>query len=273
MRNFMKSTVFKVLICVLAFLIGMMIYAATTDFGAFTGTILSPFQSLASSISTSIHNRTDASHTKAALEKENEELKKELNELRKSQVELDELRRQNNLYKEFLGLKEENPDYTFVDARVIAMDPVSMYHDFTINRGSHDDVSAGDVVMVPDGMVGVVSEVGINYAKVRTLLDPDLQISCYDSRTREDGMSTNSLELVKLNQFKLSQLNREATAAAGDYVVTYGGIYPSGLLIGEIVSVQADTDGLSKFAIVQPFVNIPAVSEVFVITNFEGGLQ
>lgn len=269
MKNFVRSTGFKVLLCVLAFLIGMMIYAAATDFGAVTGAILSPIQSVVSSISNGIHETFDSSHTKANLEKENEKLKEEINKLHEEQVELDELRRQNELYKEFLGLKEENPDYTFVDARVIAVDPSDPYHNFTINRGSLKDVKEKNVVMTPAGMVGVVYEAGLNYAKVRTILDPELQVSCYDSRTREDGMSTNTLDYANDGQFKLAQMDRNSTAAIGDAVVTYGGIYPSGLLVGEMVAVQGDSDGLSKYAIVKPYADIQAVSEVFVITNYE----
>ncbi|MBP5303750.1 MAG: rod shape-determining protein MreC [Clostridia bacterium] len=271
MKHFMKSTGFKVLICILAFLIGMLGYAAATDFNSVTGTLLSPFQSLTSSLSTGIHNLFDSSNSKKSLEEENAKLKDQINALRKSQVELDELRRQNTLYKDFLGLKEENPDYVFKDARVIAVDPVDIYHNFTINRGTMHDVKKGNVVITPDGLVGVVYETGINYAKVRTILDPELQISCYDSRTREDGISTNDLENAKQEQFKLSQMSRDATAATGDTVVTYGGIYPTGLLIGEIIQVKADTDGLSKYALVKPFADISAVSEVFVITSFKEG--
>ena len=96
-----------------------------------------------------------------------------------------------------------------------------------------------------------------------------MQISAYDSRTREDGLTAGSVELARAGQLRLTQLERSDTAAAGDYVVTYGGSYPEGLLIGEILEISPASDGLSKYAVVRPFADIHALSNVFVITSFE----
>ncbi len=273
MKHFWKSCGAKVLICVAAFLIGMMIYAATTGFASLTGSVFSPIQSFVSRVSTGVHDLFSGSETKTVLSSENKELQEELNQLRKQQVELDELRRQNDLYKEFLGLKEENPDFTFVDARVIAADANDPYGNFAINKGTLNDVSVGDAVITPAGLVGAVYEAGLSFAKVRTILDPALQISCYDSRTREDGITSNELTLAKSGKMEMTQIARSATMTAGDIVVTYGGQYPPKLLVGEIDSVSTETTGLSKVAIIKPYVDVLSVSEVFVITDFEGALQ
>ena len=101
------------------------------------------------------------------------------------------------------------------------------------------------------------------------MLDPGLQISAYDSRTREDGLLTGNLELALDGKLKLSQMDRDITASAGDIIVTYGGSYPEGLLIGTIAEIGAETDGLSKYAVINPFVNVGTISEVFVIVNYE----
>lgn len=267
MKDFWKSRGFKVLACVAAFLIGMMIYAASTGFETISGTILKPLQSAVSAVSDGVHNLFGDSA--ATLKKENASLKEELNTLRKQQVELEELRRQNETYKEFLALKEENPDFVFVDARVIAADPTDPYGNFTVGAGSLADVEAGNAVITPEGLVGVVSDVGLNYAKVKTVLDPSLQIAAYDSRTREDGLTGNTYTLAKSGELKLTRLLRDTTAAVGDFVVTYGGQYPSGLLIGEITAVKPETDGLSRYAEVKPFAPVFSVAEVFIITDSE----
>ena len=269
MKDFWKSRAFKVLACVAAFFIGMMIYAAVTGYETISGAVLKPLQSGISAVSDGVRGLFgDSAKT---LKKENEALKEELNTLRKQQVELEELRRQNETYKEFLALKEENPDFVFVDARVIAADPTDPYGNFTIGAGSLADVSVGNAVITPEGLVGVVSDVGLNYAKVKTVLDPSLQIAVYDSRTREDGLTGNSYDLAADGQLKLCRLTRDTTAAVGDFVVTYGGQYPSGLLVGEITAVKSETDGLSKYAEISPFAPVFSVAEVFVITDSEEG--
>ncbi len=267
MKDFWKSRGFKVLACVAAFFIGMMIYAATTGFQTITGAVLKPMQSGISAVSDGIRGLFGESAK--SLKKENAALKEEINALRKQQVELEELRRQNETYKEFLALKEENPDFLFVDARVIAADPTDPYGNFTVGAGSLSGVQAGNAVMTPEGLVGVVSDVGLNYAKVKTVLDPSLQIAAYDSRTREDGLTGNDYLLAADGKLKLCRLMRDTTAAAGDFVVTYGGQYPSGLLIGKVTAVKSETDGLSKYAEVEPFAPVSAVAEVFVITHSE----
>ena len=267
MKDFWKSRGFKVLACVAAFFIGMMIYAAVTGFETITGAVFKPLQSGMSALSDGVHNLFGDSAK--SLKKENAALKEELNDLRKKQVELEELRRQNETYKEFLALKEENPDFVFVDARVIAADPTDPYGNFTVGAGSLADVKAGNAVITPEGLIGVVSDVGLNYAKVKTVLDPSLQIAAYDSRTREDGLTGNDYDLVKDGKLKLCRLTRDTTAAVGDFVVTYGGQYPSGLLIGKITAVKPESDGLSKYAQVEPFAPVFSVAEVFIITDSE----
>jgi len=266
-KDFWKSRGFKVLACIAAFFVGMMIYAATTGFETITGAVLKPMQGGISAISNGIHELFGDSAK--SLKKENEALKEEVNTLREQQVELEELRRQNETYKEFLALKEENPDFVFVDARVIAADPTDPYGNFTVGAGSLADVKVGNAVITPEGLVGVVSEVGLNYAKVKTVLDPSLQIAAYDSRTREDGLTGNEYALATDGKLKLCRLTRDATAAEGDFVVTYGGQYPAGLLIGKITAVKSETDGLSKYAEIEPFAPVSSVAEVFVITDSE----
>ena len=269
MKDFLKSTLFKVLCGVAAFFVGMMIYAATTNVGTITGAVLTPIQNGFTAVVNAVENLFSGIGSSSRLAEENEQLRSQINTLREQQVELDELRRQNDFYKSFLGLKEQNPDYRFTAARVIASDPSDIYGNFTINAGTLSDVSVGCAVITPEGLCGVVTEVGLNYAYVRTLLDPEVQISAYDSRTREDGLTAGSVELARAGQLRLTQLERSDTAGAGDYVVTYGGSYPEGLLIGEILEISPASDGLSKYAVVRPFADIHALSNVFVITSFE----
>lgn len=274
MKDFLKSLAFRVLVLVAALLVGMMVYAASVG-GVSTlpetvlGFIVTPLQSVASGISDGFQGFLSLFNG-GALGAENEALREELNAMREQQVELDELRRQNELYRDYLELKEQNPDYCFADARVIAMDPADNYYNFTLNCGSLSGVAAGNPVITPDGMVGVVYEVGATYAKVRTLLDPQAPVSVYVSRTRDNGITGNTAALAFEGLLRLERLDRTAGAAVGDFVVTYGsGNYPAGLLVGELTAVYAESDGLSLSATVRPFADISRVSDVFVIIGFE----
>lgn len=276
MKEFLKSLAFRVLVLVAALLVGMMVYAASVG-GVSTipetlaGFIVTPLQTAAAYISDGFDQFIGLFTDAGALRKENAQLQEELNALREQQVELDELRRQNELYRDYLELKEQNPDYQFADARVIAMDPADNYYNFTINVGSLAGVSEGNPVITPDGMVGVVYEVGGSYAKVRTILDPRAPVSVYVSRTRDNGITGNTSALAGEGLLRLERLDRTAGAAAGDIVVTYGnGKYPAGLMVGELTEVYAESDGLSLSAVIRPFADIARVSDVFVIVDFAG---
>lgn len=274
MKEFLKSIAFRVLVLVAAFLVGMMVYAASVG-GVSTlpetlvGLVVTPLQSAAAAIGDGFDRFIGLFTDSGTLRRENAALQTEVNTLREQQVELDELRRQNALYRDYLELKEQHPDYRFADARVIALDPAGSYGNFTINRGTLAGVKAGNPVITPDGMVGVVYEAAATSAKVRTVLDPQAPVSVYVSRTRDNGITGNTAALAAEGLLRVERLDRTAGAAVGDMVVTYGGSnYPAGLLVGELESVYAESDGLSLSATVRPFADIARVSDVFVIVGF-----
>ena len=196
----------------------------------------------------------------------------EIDELRGQLVELDELRRLNEQYRQYLELKEANNDYLFADGRVIAVDPLDQYGNFTIDTGSLEGVKPNDPVITPSGLVGVVYEVGPTWAKVRSLLDPATQASAYVSQNGDTCITGGSASLAQEGLLRLDLLPRETGTAVGNIIVTsgVGGVFPKGLLIGEVLEVSPSSDGLSYYAVVRPFVDVRSVTSVFVITSFTG---
>lgn len=239
MKDFLKSLGFKVLTVVALFLVGVMIYAASTG-GAATipativSAVVTPLQTIASSLSDGVNSFIGIFTDSGRLREENDKLQEEINQLRENQVELDETKRQLELYRQFLELKEQNTDYKFADARVVAVDPSEKYYNFTINAGSLKGVKPGDPVITPAGLVGVAYDVALDSARVRTILDPTTQVSAYVSRSGDEGTTSGTVTLAREGLLQINYLSREGGAAAGDYVATSGkgGIYPRGLLIG-----------------------------------------
>ena len=210
----------------------------------------------------------------ADVNKELADLEKENAELRQQLVDYDEIKQTNEWYSEILGLHEENPEYTFASGRVIGRDPADYYGNFTISAGQNAGVSVNDPVVATDGsLVGVVEEVGLTYAKVRTILDPSVKVASQISRTGDTAYTAGStIEMARRNQLKMTALERSSSAALGDYVVTsgIGGVYPSGLLIGSVTDIQSATDGLTLTAEIELFADIYNLKQVMVITSFTG---
>ena len=277
MKNFLKSPGFKILVAVAAFLMGVFIYSAATG-GVATlpeqlfGAILAPIQSATSGVTNGVGDFFSGITSGSSLKAENEALKAENKALRDQLTDYDEMKRRYDQLLAFMELKEENPDYQFAEGRVIARDPEDKYGNFTIDTGSLSNVKTGDPVIAAEGLVGVVSEVGLTWAKVSTILDVETHVSAYISRSGDAGITGGTLELAQRGQLRLNNLDRDAGVLTGDIVVTYGGSsqYPAKLQIGTVKEVMADSDGLSMYALVEPFVSVDAVTDVLVITDFSG---
>jgi len=279
LKKFFTSFLARFLGVLVLALIGVMIYSATT--GGFatipetlTGLVVTPIQSITTSVSNGVSGFFGQLTGAGDLREQIAQLEKENAELRKLLVEYDELKQTNDWYSEILGLHEENPEYTFAAGRVIGRDPSDFYGNFTISAGRNADISVNDPVVATDGsLVGVVDEVGLTYAKVRTILDPSAKVASQISRTGDTAYTAGStVDMARQNSLRLTTLERTSGVSIGDYVVTsgIGGVYPSGLLIGSVKQIESATDGMTLTADVELFAEIYDLKQVMVITSFAG---
>ena len=279
MKNFLKSVLTRSVGVLALILIGVMIYSAVS--GGFAtipetlaGIFVTPFQSFATSVSNGVSGFFSQLTGSGELQERIDQLEEENAELRKQMVDYDELKQTNDWYSEILGLHEENPEYTFAAGRVIGREPSDFYGNFTISAGQNAGVAVNDPVVSTDGsLVGVVEEVGLTYAKVRTILDPSIKVASQISRTGDTAYTNGStVDMARQNALRMTTLERSSGAAVGDYVITsgIGGIYPSGLLIGSVKEISNATDGMTLDANVELFTDIYDLKQVMVITYFAG---
>lgn len=279
MKEFLKSVFVRVVGGIALVLVGVMIYSATTGGIAtlpakLAGIFITPVQTLFSSASDGISGFFGQLTGGEDLQKQLEELKKENTALRNMLVEYDELKQKNDWYSEILGLHEQHSDYTFASGRVIGRDPSDVYGNFTINAGTNAEIAVNDPVVATDGsLVGVVEEVGLTYAKVRTVLDPSTKVASQISRTGDTAYTAGStVDMARQNTLRMTTLERTSGVSVGDYVVTsgIGGVFPSGLLIGSVGSISNASDGMTLNGDVALFADIVNVKQVMVITSFDG---
>ena len=174
--------------------------------------------------------------------------------------------------REYLEIKEEHSDFSFASASVIGRDTAERFYSFTIDAGSEAGIEKFDPVITSDGLVGLVSEVGKNYAKVLTILDTTIEVGAYDIRTRDIGTTSGDITLARNGQLRLNMLPKDCTVSQGDLIYTtgYGGLYPKDLAIGEVTEIHTDSSGMSMYAVIDPLSDIETVKDVLVITSFEG---
>ena len=238
----------------------------------FMGAVVLPIQNAFSHAADGIAGFFGVFGQRDKLQEENAELREELNALREEKGEWQEALNQNEFYRDFLGLKEENRDYRFCSARVIARDPADPYGALTVDAGSLDGISAHDVVITAEGLVGYVTAVAPTYATVATILDPAVNVGAYDRRTDDSGIVSGDLGAAKQGTCVMTQLGRYSTVVSGDTVVTSGGsgLFPAGLVIGTVESVAKDDGRLTLSAVIRPSADLAGCRNVMVITAFEG---
>jgi len=201
----------------------------------------------------------------------NNELSAEIDELRKQISDYDTVKSENEFYKNYLGIKETNPDFVFAPAGVISRDSDDAFCGFVINKGSSSDISLYDPVITDSGLVGYITEVGTTTSKVTTILSPEITFGALDSRTDDSGIISGNPQLADKGLCKLSNLSRSSGVAIGDYIRTSGeGIFPEGILVGSVKSIGSDEYVSSIYADITPFVNFKKLTKVMVITSFEG---
>ena len=147
------------MLCALAVLaVALMVRAAAVgDADVFISQTLSvisqPFLKLSSYVSNSVNGFLDRFVRTEEVYLENEELRRQLQEANEKLVEYESIKRENEQFREFLQLKENNPDYDFETATVIGRDATSRFGSFTIDKGKVDGVEVADPVITSDGLV------------------------------------------------------------------------------------------------------------------------
>ena len=208
-----------------------------------------------------------------------DEMQSELDELRAQVAEMEEAARQgqdalreNHQLRELLNLQERRRDFVFENVRITAPATSNWASTLTISKGRNFGIEAGDCVVTETGvLVGVVSVVSTNSAVVSTLINTDIDMGGMVARTYSAGILEGDFTLMEEGKLKLSYLPDSAQLVAGDEVLTSGkgGIYPSGLVVGQIESVFNDPSGKTRYAVILPEVDLGSLIEVFVIKEFD----
>jgi rod shape-determining protein MreC len=277
LQKFFKSWYFKVLCGLAIFAIAIMIRAAASGssevfLSQAISVISQPFLKVSTAVTTSVGNFLDRFANAEQNYLRVQELEEELRDANKKLIDYEQKKRENEQFREFLGLKETNPDYDFEPATVIGRDSTNRFYSFTIDKGSIHGVEPADPVITADGLVGIVWEVGLTYSHVRTILDISVEVGVYDISTRDSGIATGDISLSADGLCKIKYLPKESGISSGNLVATsgIGGVFPKDLAVGKVTSIYVDSSGLSLVAEIEPTADIANVTDVLVIKSFNG---
>lgn len=272
----MKTKSFIAACIVAVLLLGMMILDTASNghltfFENLSGTLITPVQNFCTTVIRYGGNFIRAYTDYEELEKENKKLKNELASIGQLLRDAEQYANENQELKAMLGIAEEHRDFDFAACLVVGSDQNGYSHTLTLNKGSADGLAERDLVITADGVVGFISELGLSWSKVTTILDSSCEIGALVTRTQEVGVLEWDYALSEQGLMKMAYLNTDVVLQSGDAVETsgVGGIFPKGILLGRVKELKTESHGISQYAVLEPAVQVEEIGMVFVITNFE----
>ncbi|MGN0361964.1 MAG: rod shape-determining protein MreC [Bilifractor sp.] len=235
------------------------------------GTLLVPIQTGINKVGDWLNGQEIGQKNARELAKENEALKSKISDLEEENTVLTENTKELEDLRNLYSLDQDYNDYDKIAATVIAKDSGNWYNSFTVNRGSNDGVAVNMNVLCDGGLAGIVTEVGSNWAKVRSLIDDGNNVSAMLLDSSENCIVTGSLSLMDSGKLALSELSADATVSTGERVVTsnISDKYLPGILIGYVDSVENDSNLLTKTGYVIPAVDFSSINHVLIIKQLK----
>ena len=235
--------------------------------------VLTPFRTGASKLVDGSRQIYDYIFKYESLQAENQALKEQLAAIEDEARDAYATKQENERLRAALELVDANEDYKLVDAYIISTSSVDWSNTFTINRGSNVGIEEGMCAITAYGeLVGLVSEVGVNYAVVKSVLDSSLEISATIAASGHSGMVQGGYASGLEGLLRMNYLPSSATIRNRDQVVTTGStVYPRNLILGYVVDAGFDDTGVAKFALLEPAADVRSLEQVFIVTEYNAG--
>ncbi len=278
LNAFFRSAKFRVLLCLLALLTGIMLYslrsgAQTDHITRLLQGVTAPVRRISASISGSVNEKLDTYYQSKAYRDENARLRAEIASLNQQLIGYDDAVAERDALRDQLAIKEKHRKFELSEPCKVLM-PVAndMTHSFLIDQGEKDGITLDAPVICSDGLIGVVTELSANYATVTTILSPELSVGALILQTGDNGIVEGDLRYAVSDRAKMMYINENSTAKEGDLIMTAGttGLFPYGLPVGNITEIGLEESGLARYAILAPSVDFSKLESVTVLLDFEG---
>ena len=279
-KNHISHTNRYILIGLSAFCILMMLLSSFSDrvsgpFKALANVTVIPLQQGINQIGGWMGDMKDNFSTLKQLQAENEKLQEQVDALTTENNYLQEERYEYERLQELYNLDQNYADYEKTAAHVIGKDPGNWFSTFTIDKGSNDGIAVDMNVLAGSGLVGIVTEVGPTWAKVRSIIDDSNNVSGMVLSTSDTCIVSGNLSLMSTGQIAFDQMeNNDNVVSVGDQIVTsyISDKYLQGILIGSVSEINVDSNNLTRSGYITPAVDFRNIQEVLVITTTKAEL-
>ena len=277
MRDFFRNNglIILVIAVLLAALTAVGAYAlqgVPSPLGNVLGVVTTPIRNGISALAGWAEGVYNYSFRYDELQAENERLKAEIAELEAAAREGEADSKENERFRELLELRPKNRSFDLESATVTARSSTNWASTLTLSKGSDQGVAAGDCVVDSSwNLVGIIEAVGTNWSTMLTVVDANLEMGAFLSRTESIAILEGDFALMAEGKLKLTYLPENTELITGDLVLTssMGGNYPSDLVVGSIESIHTDASGISRYAVITPAADLDSLVQVFIIKDFD----
>lgn len=270
--NVKVALILVVVLCLASLFIQYFHREDSISFISVAGAVVVPFQEGVNEIGKFLFDRetnrkdlSEANERIAELERENQALKREIDDL-------GAIRKENAEYRRMLLTKERLAVYEVQAASVIGNDGINVFHRFTVNLGSVDGIEKGMNVTDKDGgLIGLVSYVGLNYSIVTSIIEDGVNLSAMTKNGNENCILSGSLTEYGASRLELRNALADIDFSGdGTLVTSYiSDRYIPGLLIGYVTEVHPNADGLTQSGFVRTAVDFTRIKEVLIIRRMK----
>jgi len=262
---------FLAVICFILLFFSVIFEKKFTALKKVTSTIITPMQAGINEIGTSIYNDVTNRKTKRKLMEENKELSAKLDTYSAQIKEYEQKNYELKRLQELLDLQEKYAKYHTTGARVIATDSTNWFSTFIIDKGKKDGVKVGCNILADGGLAGIVTEVGDDYAKVRSIIDDNSNVSAAISGNETLCTVSGDLKSIGDGYINVGYINKAEEIAEHAELVTshVSDKFLPGILIGYITEIELDANNLTKSAKCIPVVDFRNLQEVLVVLDLK----
>lgn len=258
------------LTCLCTFL---MVLTISTDvlnkpLNAVVGYVVVPFQQGIGNVGGWISKRSDELSQIKDLLEENSALKAQVDDLKVENTLLQQDKAELLRLRELYQIDTQYDSYTKVGAKIISRDTGNWYSSFVIDKGTDDGLLVDMNVIADGGLVGRITTIGPNWAKVTSIISDNANVSAKSLITSDTMIVSGDLEAMKDDVIRFSQLiDSQNNISEGDKIVTshISDKYLPNIMIGYVYSITMDPNNLTKSGYISPAVDFEHLEEVLVI--------
>lgn len=272
--KFLKSKLFLILICVaLVLTIVPTVLSAMGHTGIVRNvflTVTAPVRVAFNAVARGFRGFGEYFTQYNELKEENESLKQELEDLQskldRAEVALDE----NEWLRKYFGISEAELEFELIGANVVGYETGNTDTIYMLDKGSINGVTVNMAVITEDGIVGCVTEVGINWCKITSIVEDSFAVGAYVARTGDHGIVKGDSSRRADGTCLMSSLPENSEIQEGDLILSsgIGSVYPAGITVGKVISVSSDPATRTKTAIIEPSVKFDNIKKVMIIKSY-----